>query len=534
TLFRSMVRFQQGQVIVEPGNVITPEQVEAVAAYRQQLSTSKEIGWGLDSTLVQRSLMTIVLMVCGILFMETVFSLSGRSNRRFGLIATVLIVNLLLLRVIQQLGEAPMFGANASLMALLPFGAPVAVGAITMAIMVGTRPAALMSLSVSALHSLMWGGSIDMFLVSFLGGMVAIHYARDIRLRGKLMRAALTSGLAVALVAAFMGFLNELAPITVGQQVLTSIGAGLVTGIIVIGLLPIMEHIFKYTTDITLLELTDFNHPLLRKLQMEAPGTYHHSLMVANLAERAANEVGANALLCRATSLFHDIGKTVKPEYFTENQHEGYNPHDELTPAMSALIIKSHVKEGVDLAKQNKLPEVFVDVIRQHHGTTLIKYFFNKAQNRQQQTVLPLQSGISNPPFDGRDEVDESTFRYEGPKPQFLESAIIFFADAVEAASRSLKKVTPQSVEELVDSIFSQRLDDGQLDNAPMTVQQIRKVRDSFCFTLLNMLHSRVQYPKDDSNAKRKRGQSAAPVPMSEEKTSSNAQPNPTGKRTAV
>jgi len=527
------VRYQQGQVIVEPGNIITPEQVEAVAAYREQLSTNKKIGWGLDSTLVQRSLMTVVLMICGILFMQTVFSEAGRSNRRFGLIATVLIVNLLLLRVIQQLGEAPLFGANAALLALLPYAAPVAMGAILITIVVGPRPATLVALVVSVLYSLMWGGSIDTFLVSLLGGMVAIHYARDIRLRGKLMRAALSSGLAVGLIAAFTGFLNELPPMTVGHQVVSAVGAGFATGIIVIGLLPIMEQMFKYTTDITLLELTDFNHPVLRKLQMEAPGTYHHSLMVANLAERAANEVGANPLLCRATALFHDIGKMVKPEYFTENQREGFNPHDELTPAMSALIIKSHVKEGVDMAKQNKLPDIFIDIIRQHHGTTLIKYFYTKALNRQKQTELPLNTGASNP--DGRDEVDEGTFRYEGPKPQFLESAIIFFADAVEAASRSLKKVTPQSVEELVDSIFAQRLEDGQLDNAPMTVQQIRIVRDSFCFTLLNMLHSRVQYPKEDAGGKRKRGQTQSPTPLPEPKPpESDARSNPASKRAAV
>lgn len=526
------VVYQQGQVIVEPGNIITPEQVEAVAEYRQQINKSAEIVWGFNATLVQRSVMTIVLMVCGVLFMQTVFSMGGRSNRRFGLMATVLILNLLLMRVIQQLGETPLFGGNASLLAMLPYAAPIAVGAIIMAIMVGARPAVLMAVAVSGLHSLMWGGSIDSFLVALLGGMVAIYFARDVRLRGKLMKASLTSGLAVALIAAYQGFMNELAPMTVGQQVLTSIGAGIATGIIVIGLLPILEHLFKYTTDITLLELTDFNHPLLRKLQMEAPGTYHHSLMVANLAERAANEVGANALLCRATSLFHDIGKMVKPEYFTENQHEGFNPHDELTPAMSALIIKSHVKEGVDMAKTHKLPEVFINIIRQHHGTTLIKYFYNKACNRQQQTVLPLQAGMSNPPFDRSEDVDESTFRYEGPRPRTLESAIIFFADAVEAASRSLKKVTPQSVEELVDSIFAARLDDGQLDDAPMTVAQIRKVRDSFCFTLLNMLHSRVQYPKDEGN-KKKRGQSAHPVPMPENTGDAHA-PNPTSKRTAV
>ncbi|MEC8404464.1 MAG: HDIG domain-containing metalloprotein, partial [Verrucomicrobiota bacterium] len=272
---------------------------------------------------------------------------------------------------------------------------------------------------------------------------------------------------------------------------------GLLTGIIAAGLLPVLEQLFKITTEITLLELTDFNHPLLRRMQMEAPGTYHHSLMVANLSENAAASIGASPLMCRACCIFHDIGKLVKPDYFAENQRGTINPHDAQIPSMSALVIKAHVKEGVELARQHKLPRVIIDVIRQHHGTNLIQYFYhqakqekkNKANNQSQESNTSRNQEINL--------VDESTYRYDGPRPAFKESAIIFFADGVEAASRSLKKVTQPAVEELIDSIFKDRIKDGQLDDCPLTFQELQKIRGSFVYTLLNMLHSRVEYPKE-------------------------------------
>ena len=241
-----------------------------------------------------------------------------------------------------------------------------------------------------------------------------------------------------------------------------------------------------------LFELTDFNHPLLRKMQVEAPGTYHHSLMVANLSENAAIAVGANPILCRACSLFHDIGKMVQPHYFSENQGEFGNPHNRQNPAMSALIIKSHVKEGIDMARENGLPKIIRDVIRQHHGTTLVKYFFHQAKKKIKQEKLPYGELAD-------DEPDESTYRYDGPKPRFKESAIIFFADSVEAAARSLPKVTQHSVEELLEKIFQDRLEDNQLDECPLTLEEVAKIKESFTKTTLNMLHSRIEYPDDEN-----------------------------------
>jgi putative nucleotidyltransferase with HDIG domain len=280
---------------------------------------------------------------------------------------------------------------------------------------------------------------------------------------------------------------------------------GIMTAVVAIGLLPVFENLFKITTDITLLELTDYNHPLLRKLQISAPGSYHHSLMVANLAERAASEISANPLLCRACALYHDIGKVVKPEYFAENNRDGFDPHQDVSPSMSALIIKSHIDEGLSLAQQYKLPKVTRDVIAQHHGTTLIKFFYHKAAKQQRLlTHSPFgrqraaeakttATEISVQP--NETGVDESFYRYEGPKPNFKESAIIALADCVEAASRSLRKITPQSVEELIETIINDRIEDHQLDDSPITILELKRIKESFTITLLNMLHSRVQYP---------------------------------------
>jgi putative nucleotidyltransferase with HDIG domain len=257
-------------------------------------------------------------------------------------------------------------------------------------------------------------------------------------------------------------------------------------------------------------------------MQMEAPGTYHHSLVVAQLAENAANAIGANPLLARVCALFHDIGKTNKPEYFTENQRDRTNPHDENNPSLSALIIKSHVKDGVDLAIKHKLPRAVIDVIQQHHGTSLIRFFYQRARGEKRYQAggsnAPMPAGNSRPPTlapatrpptpvtrpplstqtaPGLEPVPvcETTYRYDGPKPRFKESAAILLADGVEAASRSMRKVTPQHLGELIDQIFKDRFEDGQLDEAPLTLEDLSKIKASFTLTLLNMLHSRVAYP---------------------------------------
>ncbi len=359
-----------------------------------------------------------------------------------------------------------------------------------------------MALFISIFTGVIYGNRLDILVITFLASTVAIFASRDVRKRSRVVRAATYGGFTVALFALLVGFADQLPLTTLSKQFGAGLVSGAFSGILVVGLLPVLESLFKRTTDITLLELTDYNHPLLRLMQLQAPGTYHHSLMVAQLSENAANEIGANPLLARVCALYHDIGKTVKPEYFIENQRNGTNPHDSNNPSLSALIIKSHVKEGVDLARKHRLPRAIINVIRQHHGTSLIRYFYHRAVTDSRDNTAPFVSAIPRGPLlPGINPADvcETTYRYDGPIPRFTESAIISLADSVEAASRSLRKVSPQHIGELIDSIFRHHIEDKQLDDAPLTFAQLTKIKASFNHTMLNMLHSRVEYPKESN-----------------------------------
>ncbi|MFN2168990.1 MAG: HDIG domain-containing metalloprotein, partial [Anaerolineae bacterium] len=264
--------------------------------------------------------------------------------------------------------------------------------------------------------------------------------------------------------------------------------SGFLSALIVLLVVPLFESLFDVTTNLSLLDLSDLSHPLLQRLAMEAPGTYHHSLVVANLAQGAAEDIGANSLLARVCAYFHDVGKLTKPDFFSENIQRRTNPHDDLPPSMSTLVITSHVKEGVTLAMMHKLPSPVKAVIREHHGTSLVSCFHHKAKQSEE-----AASG-------GR-RIDEGAFRYPGPRPSFKESAIIALADGAEAASRSLEKPTPNHIEQVVTGIFNKRIVDGQLDDSGLTLNELDRIKRSFVFTLTNMLHGRVPYPQDEDDS---------------------------------
>lgn len=480
-----VIHIEAGATILEPGGVVTQEQYERLLAYTQALKSKEDAYHGFSAALLDNLLLSLILLLAAIIHVNFSFSIINKSSRKLALCALVLIFNLAFIRLLFFLGDLLFVADSLGIAALLPYLAPVALGPMLIAIMLEGGPALLLGLLTSTFTTLMHGKGLESCILYLISSFVGVAIACGARLRTRVIRAGALAGLTAALGAAALG-LDEVPLPVLAEQVGIALTTGIVTGIIVIGLLPLLEHLFKLTTDITLLELTDFNHPLLRRLQLVAPGTYHHSLMVANLSEKAAAEIGASPLACRAAALFHDIGKMVKPEYFIENQQEGLNPHQGRSPSMSALVIKHHVKEGVEIARETKLPKLIIDVIEQHHGTTLIQYFYSKAlqQNRSSQD-----------PFPSTEHIDETTYRYDGPKPAFKESAIIFFADSIEAASRSLKKVTPQTVEDLVERIFEDRLAHHQLDNCPLTFQELSNLKKSFAFTLLNMFHSRIEYP---------------------------------------
>jgi cyclic-di-AMP phosphodiesterase PgpH len=509
-----MVSVERGQPIVERGVRVSPEQYEMFEAhrkYRLEHNTSDNEE-GLE--LFGRILLVLAMVMASVFYIRLEDRETLQSNGRLGLLALVVIANLTLVRLTHWAGGLNYFLTHTTAASLLPYFAPTALAPLIVAILIDAGSAIFMALLISIFTSVIYGNRLDILVLTFLASMVGIFCCRQVRKRGAVVRAAGLGGLVVATFALLIGIIEQqaffAAPFTVPKQMLAGLATGLLTGISVVGILPVIEGLFKRTTDITLLELTDYNHPLLRRMQMEAPGTYHHSLVVALLAENAANAIGANPLIARVAALFHDIGKIKKPEYFTENQRDRSNPHDENNPSLSALIIKAHVKDGVDLAVKHRLPRSVVDAILQHHGTSLIRYFFQRAL-RDKATQPPTgPTGETRTPFQmGNDRVCETTYRYDGPKPQTRESAIIHLADGVEAASRSLRKVTPQHLAELIDQIFRDRVEDGQLDEAPITLEELTKVKSSFNFTLLNMLHGRVGYEQEAIAPEGPRPQSA-------------------------
>jgi len=496
-----VIEVSRGETIVEPDTRVSPEQYEMLMAHRQALRTSGAGELDERMQLFGRVLLVLAMVLASVFYVRLEDRETFQSNGRLGLLALVVILNIALVRLVFSLAEMDFFAANSDWASTLPYIAPSAFAPLILAILIDAGSAIFMALFISIFTGLIYGNRLDLLVVTFLASTVAIFSCQDVRRRSRVVRAAGFGGLAIALFALLVGFAEQLPVATLLKQFGVGLASGVTTGILVVGLLPIFETLFKRTTNITLLELTDYNHPLLRKMQIEAPGTYHHSLMVAQLSETAATAIGANGLLARVCALYHDIGKTVMPEYFIENQRGGENPHDENNPSLSALIIKSHVKEGVDIARKHHLPRPIIDVIREHHGTSLIRYFYHRERERTQSSS---NGTTTTPPLPGiaPAEVAESTYRYDGPLPCTKESAIISLADGIEAASRSLRQISPQHINELIDSIITERVETNQLDESSLTFSELSTVKESFSHTMINMLHSRIEYPKANDGKK--------------------------------
>ena len=410
---------------------------------------------------------------------------SFAKNSRLLLMFGVFLIHLTLLKVILMLTASSQYHAvRESGMLMIPYAFAPLVCSVLLGKNQGLYAATFVSL---------WGSVIvrdvedrAVFLVmSLICGFIAVFVTLQVRKRSRLIRAGVFVGLATWILALPFGLITinwEQFPALdwyqIGGQSLAAVGSGIFTAMLVGGALPLLESMFKITTDISWLELADLNHPLLKRMTIEAPGTYHHSLVVANLAEAAAEAVGANPTMCRVGAYFHDIGKLVKPEYFTENMSADRNPHHELAPTMSALIIIAHVKEGVDLALKYKLNQEIIDVIQQHHGTTMVIYFYKRALQQQEDA---RQGGkIMNIREEDIPEVREESFRYSGPRPQSRECGIISLADTIESASRCLEKVTPQKIDQLINDLIQKRIEDHQLDDCDLTLRQIRLISESF------------------------------------------------------
>jgi len=362
------------------------------------------------------------------------------------------------------------------------FGAPVAAGAMLVALIFDFHAALIFALVISLLAGISFNNPVISVYV-YIGSLTAAFSV----MRCKKRSALILGGLHVSIVNVVVAFIillltsNLFSGMAVPSFLFSAMSGFFVVAIVSIAL-PLIENAFGISTDISLLELLDIDQPLMRKMMLEAPGTYHHSFIVGSLAEAAAKGVGANPLLARVSSYYHDIGKTKMPEYFIENQQSGDSRHERLAPHMSSIILIAHVKEGVEMALQYKLPQNVIDIIQQHHGTRMMTYFYQKARDQA-----------------GGAPVIEADYRYPGPKPRTKVAALIMMADSVEAAARALKDPTPARISALVEKIINEIFIDGQIAECELTLKDISEIKRRFTHVLTSIFHKRIQYPDIDA-----------------------------------
>lgn len=486
---------RKGQVIVRKGDVIDEGDAYAIAQMRGERQLLLQIP-PLAGTLLLLSLASAVVWLG--LRRERV---SDHGPRRlFGEGLLLLLLSLLGAKFcfvvaagLSSVFEGPPLNAARS----WAYATPFATLALLVTLLLGRHAALLLSILFSILASRLVVDNDPLWVVFYaFAGSVAVIYALDhyqFRQRLVMVRVGVVVGAVnVILALIFAGAFSsgERGWMQLGFDLLCAFAGGLLAAAVASFAVPILEAMLGITTDIKLLELSNTNLPLLRRLAFEAPGTFQHSLMVANLAKEGCEAIGADPILAYTSGLYHDVGKVFRPDYFIENQRPGQNRHDKLLPSMSALILLNHVKDGVELAREHNLPRVIRDAIQQHHGTRLIKYFYNRALEQRD-------------PEAG--DVTEEKYRYPGPRPQNKVMGVLMLADAVEAASRTLTEPTPQKIRGLIRKIQDDCLNDGQLDQTDLTLSDLSHVSEAFLRVLANIFHQRVDYPGFDFNAGPKR-----------------------------
>lgn len=403
------------------------------------------------------------------------------QNKNLLFITSVLIAFFFFARISVSLAESiPYYtplGLSASSVA---YGIPLASGAMTICLFMGLEYAIPFALLMAVGTAVLFHNRFDIFIYFLINSSMAAYWMQSCRERKVFIKAGLKLGLLnVILVTAIDTYLVDFAGAKLLWDWSFAFLGGVVAGILTAGIAPLVEIAFDYPTDIKLLELANLDQPILRQLMIEAPGTYHHSVIVGTMVEAAASEIGANPLLAKVCGYYHDIGKINKPLYFIENQTDGINRHDKLAPSMSSLILISHVKDGVEIAKQNKLGQVIIDTIRQSHGTSIIGYFFEKAKQLK-----------------GEDAVEIEDFRYPGPKPQTREAGLVMLADVVEASSRTLANPTPSRIQKHVQDLINKVFSDGQLGSCELTLKDLNNIAKSFNKILNGIYHHRIEYPE--------------------------------------
>jgi putative nucleotidyltransferase with HDIG domain len=468
-------KIKAGEMLLREGERVTKDQLLKLKIYQEGVKNEKVLTNCIGSALF----ILCILMTIYVLCIHNRPNLNNTKNLLF--LASVLITFFFISSISGSLADSVSHYTPFSISAdSVSYGIPLAAGAMTTCLFLGIELAIPIAMLIAIGTAIIFKNRFDIFIYFLLNSLMAAYWMQNCRERKVFIKAGLKLGLLNVILATVIDVYTGGSTIFKlmwdwGFAFSGGIGAGIVTA----GIAPLVEIAFDYTTDIKLLELANLDQPILRRLMLEAPGTYHHSVIVGTMVEAAAAEIGANPSLAKVCGYFHDIGKIKKPLYFIENQANGVNRHDKLAPSMSSLILIAHIKDGVEIAKQNKLGHTIIETIRQSHGTSLISYFYDKAKQLR-----------------GENAVNIDDFRYPGPKPQTREAGLVMLADAVEAASRTLSNPTPARILGLVQNLINKIFSDGQLDNCELTLKDLHNIAKSFNKILNGIYHHRIEYPE--------------------------------------
>ncbi len=505
-----LYKMKAGEMVLREGERVTATQLLKLNALKAQIRDEKILVSSAGAAL----LLLCLLVSIYLLFHERIASSTDlNQNKNILFIGIVIVATFLMSKATPTLSSS--LTQSTSFFVSAPsvyFAIPIASAAMMVCLFLGLEIALPVALIVAVSNSIIFQNRLELFVYFLISGAMGAYWIRNCRERKVFIKCSLKLGfLNVLLVAAIDIYFSELSGVKpVWDWVFAFIG-GIGAGIITAGIAPMVEVAFGYTTDIKLLELANLDQPILRRLMIEAPGTYHHSVIVGTMVEAAAAEIGANPLLAKVCGYYHDIGKIKQPLYFIENQSDGKNKHDKLAPSMSSLILIAHVKNGVEIAKENKLGQSIIDTIQQHHGSSLISFFYEKAKQLR-----------------GEDKVTIDDYRYPGPKPQTREAGLVMLADVVEAASRTLDNPTPSRIQGLVQNLINKIFSDGQLDNCELTLKDLHKIAKSFNTIMNGIHHHRIEYieKRTANNGKTRNGsadrQSPKQVPDISQEDSKN------------
>ncbi len=485
----TLYKIKAGEMLLREGERVTQVQLLKLKALEAQTRKEHVIASSIGAAMI----ILCLLITTYILHMQQDKLKIDNHNKNLLFIASVLIAFFFFATAGGSLSESLASKTSSSItIPAMMYGLPLASGAMIICVFMGFELAIPFATVLAIGTAVIFQNKFELFFYFLISGTMAAHWVKNCRERKVFIKAgAKLSLLNVALVTAIEVYLAEFSWIKLLWDWAFAFMGGIGAGIVTAGLIPLIEIAFAYTTDIKLLELANLDQPILRRLMIEAPGSYHHSVIVGSMVEAAASEIGANPLLAKVCGYYHDIGKIKKPLYFIENQTDGRNKHDKLEPSMSSLILISHIKDGVEIAKEYKLGQVIIESIKQHHGTSLITYFYDKAKQRK-----------------GDDAVKIDDYRYPGPRPQTTEIALVMLADVIEAASRTLANPTPSRIQGLVQNLINNIFSDGQLDDCELTLKDLHKIAKSFNKILNGIHHHRIEYPEKhlSGNGKVKNG----------------------------